>query len=187
MSNVLHKVIMKRSRLRNTFLKHWTDTNKKTTILKDTSVKNSWKALRNLILKILTQKKLLITDVSGGHFYHYLPKIHQKVKKLTISSDAELCESFNLFFYNAVPTLNIPKPKSFPMESDNLHPIMSVIKSFNKNQSIVKFKAKALSFTFNFRKTGCNEVEKTISNLLTSKKIFPIRSLNWTKIWLLSL
>ena len=41
MSNVLHKVIMKRSRLRNTFLKHGTDTNKKTTILKDTSVKNS--------------------------------------------------------------------------------------------------------------------------------------------------
>ena len=120
-------------------------------------------------MKILTQKKLLITDVSGGHSYHYLPKIHQKVKKLTISSDAELCESFNLFFYNAVPTLNIPKPKSFPMESDNLHPIMPVIKSFNKNQSIVKFKAKALSFTFNFRKTGCNEVEKTISNLNIKK------------------
>ena len=41
MSNVLHKVIMKRSRLRNTFLKHGTDTNKKTTTPKDTSVKNS--------------------------------------------------------------------------------------------------------------------------------------------------
>ena len=34
-------------------------------------------------------------------------------------------------FSNVVPTLNIPKTKSFQMASDNLDPIMSVIKSFD--------------------------------------------------------
>ena len=83
MSQELHKVIMKRSRLRNIFLKHGTDTNKKTAAPEEISVKNSCKTLTNLILKILTLKELLITEVSGGLSYHYLPKIHQKVKKLT--------------------------------------------------------------------------------------------------------
>ena len=77
MSKECHKAIMKRLRLRNKFLKHRTDTNKKTTAPKEISVKNSKKRLRNLILKTLTLKKLRITEVSGGLSYHYLPKIHQ--------------------------------------------------------------------------------------------------------------
>ena len=70
------KAIMKRSKLGNILLKHRTDTNKKTTAPKEISVKNSSKTLRNLILKILTPKKLLITEVSGGLSYHYLRKIY---------------------------------------------------------------------------------------------------------------
>ena len=65
---------------------------------------------------------------------------------------------------NVVPTLNIPKPKSFPMASDNLDPIMHVIKSFDKRPIIVKIKTKAFGSTFHFRKTSCNEVKKIISN-----------------------
>ena len=37
----------------------------------------------------------------------------------TISSDEELCETFNQFFSNVVPILNIPKTTPFPMASDN--------------------------------------------------------------------
>ena len=121
-------------------------------------------------------KTLLITKVSGELSRHYLTKIHQKVKNINltddskiISSDEELCETFNQFFYNVVPTLNIPKPKSFPTASDNLDPIMSVIKSFEKHPSIVKIKAKGFDSTFHFRKTSCNEVEKILSNLNIKK------------------
>ena len=97
----------------------------------------------------------------------------------TISSDEELCETFNQFFSIVVPSSNIPKPKSFPMPSGNLDPIMSVIKSFKKHPSIVKIKTKALDSTFHFRKTSCNEVEKIISTLsLANKKISPLTSLN---------
>ena len=106
-----------------------------------------------------------------------------------ISSDEELFEIFNQFFSNLVPTLNVPKPKSFSLASDNLDPIITVIKSFDKHSSIVKIKAKGFDSTFHFRKTTCNEVEKIISNLnikklsvilksLANKKMFPLRSLN---------
>ena len=87
----------------------------------------------------------------------------------TISTDEELCETFNQFFSNVVHTLNIPKPKSFLMASDNLDTIMSVIKSFDKHRRIGKIKAKAFDSTFHFRKTSCNEVEKIISNLNIKK------------------
>ena len=80
----------------------------------------------------------------------------------TISSDEELCETYS---QNVVHTLNIPKPKSFPMVSDNLDPIMYLIKAFDKYTCIVKIKAKALDSTFHFRKTSCSEIEKIISNL----------------------
>ena len=55
------------------------------------------------------------------------------------------------------------------MASDNLDPIMSVIKSFDKHPGIIKIKAKAFDSTFHFRKTSCNEVEKIISNLNIKK------------------
>ena len=86
-----------------------------------------------------------------------------------LSSDKELCETFNQFFSHVVPTLSKLKPKFFPMANGNLDPIMSVIKSFDKHSSIVKIKAKALDSTFHFRKTSCNEVEKIISNLNIKK------------------
>ena len=65
--------------------------------------------------------------------------------------------------------MNIPKPKSFPMASENVDPIMSVINSFDKHPSIVKVKAKALDSTFHLRGTSCIEVEKIISNLNIKK------------------
>ena len=55
------------------------------------------------------------------------------------------------------------------MASENLDPIMSVIKSFDKHLSIVKIKAKGCDSTFHFRKTSCNEVEQIISNLNIKK------------------
>ena len=78
MSKELHKVIMKRSRLRNIFLKHKTDTDKK-----------NYSTQRNLCKKTLEQntkkilKKLLITQIFEELSYRYLPKIHQNMRKLT--------------------------------------------------------------------------------------------------------
>ena len=127
-----------------------------------------------VILKILTIKKLLISLMRI-----VLPLFTQNSSKgekinlvddgETISSDEELCETFNQFFANVVPILNIPKPKAFSMTGENLSPIMSIIKSFKKHPSIVKIKTKSLDSTFHFRETSCNEVEKITSNLYIKK------------------
>ena len=77
--------------------------------------------------------------------------------------------------------MNIPKPKSLPIASDNLDLVMSVIKYFDKHPSIIKIKATAFDSTFYFRKTSCNEVKKIIINLTLkslARKIFSLRSLN---------
>ena len=44
------------------------------------------------------------------------------------------------------------------MASDNLDPIISVIKSFDKHPSKVKIKTKLPDSIFHFSKSNCNEV-----------------------------
>ena len=55
------------------------------------------------------------------------------------------------------------------MASENLDPIMSVIKSVDNHRSVDKIKTKAFYSTFHFRKSSCNEVEKIISFLNIKK------------------
>ena len=118
-----HKAIMKRSRLRNKILKHRTDTNKKNYSTQRNLCKKLLKNTDTSYFENLDTKKS--TDLSYPAIY---PKFIKRWKiNLTddskiISSDEEPCETFDHFFSNVIPTLNIPKPKSFPMESDNLDP-----------------------------------------------------------------
>ena len=55
------------------------------------------------------------------------------------------------------------------MAIENLDPIMSVIKSFDKHPSIAKIKIKVLESTFHFRKADSNEVKNIINNLKIKK------------------
>ena len=176
MSKELHKAIMKRSRLRNQFLKHRTDTNKKNYNTQKNLCKKLLKNTKKSYFEDFDTKK--ITD-NRSFWKAILPLFTQnssKGEKINlideseiIFSDEEPCETFNQFFSNAVSTWNIPKPKPFPKASDNLDSMMSVIKSFDKDPSIFKIKAKGFDSTFHFGKTSCNEVEKIISNLNIKK------------------
>ena len=183
------KAIMKRSRLRNIFPKHKTDTSNKNYSTQRSFGKKLLKNTKKSYFENLDTKK--ITD-NRSFWRTALPLFTQNSSKCekinliddirTISSNEELCETFNQFFSNVLPILNIPKPKSFPMASDNLDPIMSVIKSFDKHPSIVNIKAKEFDFTFHFRKLAVMKLKRLsgISTLksLANKKIFPLRSLN---------
>ena len=80
MSKELCKAILKRSRLRDIFLKHRTDTNNKNYSTQINLCKKLLESLRNVILEIVTLYKLMLTEISGGLCYHYLPKIYQKRK-----------------------------------------------------------------------------------------------------------
>ena len=138
---------MKRSKLRNKFLKHRTDTNKRNYSTQRNICKKLLKIAKKSYFENLDTKK--ITD-SGSFWRTVLPLFTQNSSKgeksnliddsKIIPSDKELCETFNRFLFDVVPTLNIPKPKSFLMRNSNLDP-MSVIESFDEHPSIVKMKA----------------------------------------------
>ena len=120
MSKELHKAIMKRSRLRNIFLKHRTDTNKKNYSTQRNLCKKLLKNTKKSYFENLDTKK--ITD-NRSFWRTVLPLFTQNSSKgekinliddsKTISSNEELCETFNQFFSNVASTLNIPKPNSF--------------------------------------------------------------------------
>ena len=163
------------------FLKYRIDTNKKNYSTQRNLCKNLLKNTKksyseNLGIKKITDNRsfsrtdlpLFTENSSKGE------KINLVDDGKTISSDDERCETFNKFCSNVIPALDIPKPKSFPIASDNLDPIMSVIKSFEKHPSIVKIKAKTLDSIFYFRKTSCIEVEKIISNLNIKKSCLQV-------------
>ena len=123
MSKVLHKTIMKRLRLRYMFLKHWTDTNKKIYSIERNLCKKPFKNTNKSYFENLETKK-----VTDNRRYHYLPKIHQKVRIWTslmmvkpypATRSSFNPETFNQFFSNVVPIFNIPKATSFPMASDS--------------------------------------------------------------------
>ena len=159
------KTIMNRSRLRNIFLKYWTDTNKKNPSTQRNLCKNLLKNTKKSYFENLYTKKNTDNRSFCGNVPPCFTQNSWKCEKSNLIDDSETISSkrgtltFNRFFSNGVPTLlNIPKLKSFPMARDNLDLIMSVIKSFGKHPK------SRVSFNFHFRKTSCNEVEKIISN-----------------------
>ena len=150
---------MKWSRLRNKFLKHRTDTNKRNSSTQRNICKKLLKntkksSFENLGPKNITGNRSLWRTVLPLFTQHSSKgeKNNLIVDSKFISTDEELCDTFNQFFSNIVPTLNISKSKSFPNARNNLDPILSVIKYFDKHQSIVKIKAKEFDSSIHLRK-----------------------------------
>ena len=126
MTKELHKRIMKRSRLRNKFLKNKNEINR-----------NNYKVQRNYCKKLLkTTKKqyfnnlntskvtdnrilwktvvlLLTNKPSRGE------EIILKEGNKNITNDAELCEVFNTYFANIVGKLNIPNVNNYITSKEN--------------------------------------------------------------------
>ena len=199
MSKELHKLIMKRSRLTNIFLKHRTNINQKKLQHSKKFLWNLLKITKNSYFENLDTKKITDNRSFSRTVQPLFTKNSSKGERInlvddgkTIPGDEELWETFNQLFFNVDPSLYISKAKSFPMVSENFDPIISAIKSFDKHLRIVKNKKlKSLIQFFISEKLTVIKLERlsVIPRLkcLANKKIFPLRSLNWTKIWLLSL
>ena len=110
MSKELHKVIMKRSRLRNIFLKNRINTNKKNYGTQRNLCKKLLKNTKKSYFENLDSKKI---TYNRSFWRTVLPLFTQNSSKgeninlvddsKTISSDEELCETFNQFFFHVVP------------------------------------------------------------------------------------
>ena len=77
------KAIMKRSRLRNIFPKHKTDTSNKNYSTQRSFGKKLLKNTKKSYFENLDTKKITDNRSFWRTALHYLPKIHQNVKKLT--------------------------------------------------------------------------------------------------------
>ena len=140
MAKELHKAIMKRSRLRNKFLKDRTENNQ-----------NNFKLQRNFCKKLLrTAKKLYYSNLDIKKvtdnktfwktiipFFTKRPLKGEKTKLIengqTISNDFELCNIFSGLFSNIVSELTISKKHHCFMNDRYSDSVLSVSKRIRKS------------------------------------------------------
>ena len=102
----LHKAIMKRSRLRNKFLKDRTENNQKNFKLQRNFCKKLLRTTKKLYYSNLDIKKITDNKTSKTiiPFFTKRPLKGEKINLIengkTISNDSELCNIFNGFFSN---------------------------------------------------------------------------------------
>ena len=170
MTRELHKAIMKRSRLRNKFLKNKNEINR-----------NNYRVQRNYCKKLLkTTKKqyfnnLNTSKVTGNRtlWKTVVPlvtnepsrgaKIILKEGNKSITNDSELSQVFSTYFSNIVASLNIPSFNNYVTSKENTNKYRQQIKCFETHPSITTIPKQCLSSSFNFQKNNANEVMKIIS------------------------
>ena len=172
MTKELHKAVMKRSRLRNTFLKDRTENNQK-----------NFKHQRNFCKKLLrTTKKSYYSNLDikkvtdNKTFWKTIiplftkrPLKGEKINLIengkNISNDTELCDIFNGFFSNIISELNIPKKYQCFLNDMDSDSVLSVLNAFENRPSIKNIKSKKFNSTFSFENTYTDVVMKVINNL----------------------
>ena len=175
MTKDLHKAIMKRSKLRNKFLKS-----------RSLSDRKNYTSQRNLCKKLLKSTKrtyfnnLDIRKVTDNRTFWktVVPLFSNKFSKSekinltegnkTISNDDELCRVFNNFFSKIVDELKIPNISNYKIDNTN-DPLKEALRYFENHPSITNIKSKSFDTNFTFRDTSSSEVIKLIKTLNVKK------------------
>ena len=177
MNKILSKAIMKRSRLRNKFLKYPNGNNKRiynkhrnycVNLLR----KEKKKYYNNIDLKLLTDNKLFWKTIKP--LFSEKNNISRKItlieKDDIVSNDKEIAETMNEFFSNAVAKLNLKGYHTdlFPTFcSDN---ITNIINKFSKHPSIINIKdVVKINDKFSFLRPNVEDIENEILKLNISK------------------
>ena len=187
----LRKEHMKRSRLRNKYLKNRTETN---------SV--AYKKQRNLCVALLRKVKISYFDnlhpskiCDNKKFWKTVnPLFSEKAtstdnialieNNVIETDDQKVAEIFNSFFGNAVKNLNIDYYEHFSFDkyflckdTENNDPILLAIEKFENHPSILKIKEiTQKNSCFSFKPTDLKSIIKEIANLNESKST-PIESI----------
>ena len=177
MNKSLKKAIMKRSSLRNIFVKNKTDTNRIVYIKQ-----------RNYCVSLLRKNiKDHYANLNEGNvadnkqFWRAVkPLLSDKVKsseKITlvegeeiINEDGENAEILNTFFSNAVKNLKIPEYQEIDSLANNIsHPMFKAILKYRNHPSIVAIKNLNKGSRFDFSRVSVQDVVKEIKKLSTRK------------------
>ena len=149
-----HKAIMKRSRLRNKFLKDRTENNQKNFKLQRNFCKKLLRATKksyysNRDIKNVTDNKTFWKTIIL--FFTKRPLKGEKILLIengkTISNDSELCNIFNGLFFNIISELNIPKKYHCFMNDMDSDSVLSVLNAFENHPSIKNIKSKKFNST----------------------------------------
>ena len=176
MIKVLHKVIMKRSRLRNKFSRDRTDTSRE-----------EYKKQRNLCVRLLKKAKKddfanldtkSVTD--NKKFWQTVkPLFSNKIKAKTviklvendviIEDESEIAKIFNEYFVNIVSKVGILTEKQTTYSATNqLSEVEMAIIKYKNHPSIKAITDRMEKLgkpTFNFKFTSHEETEKEVNNL----------------------
>ena len=177
MTKNLHKEIMKRSRLRNKYLKSKSLTDRKNYNVQRNFCKKLLRTTKkeyfnNLDTKKITDNKRFWRTVVPTFSNNNLKsdKIILNEEGKTISDEKELCRTFSTYFANIVSDLQIPKIQynAFDIKS-NHDPVLAAINTFQNHPSVFNIKQREFNSTFTLKTTNENEVRKTIKTLNVRK------------------
>ena len=177
MTKELSREIMKRSRLRNDFLRKKTEEtcklfvkqrNKCVSLLKKAK-KEYYQNLdeKNVIdnKKFWKTVKPLLSDKSVSR-----EKINLTENEKMLTSESETAETLNNFFSNIVKKLNIPKFNSNNSVTKNIKdPVFKAILKYKNHPSILAIQKYSKNKTFHFKEVNFGEVEKEILKLDKTK------------------
>ena len=179
MNKNLRKAIMRRSKLRNLYLKNRTNTNK-----------INYNRQRNFCVQLLRQTKKdyfeNINDqriIDNKKFWKTVKPLFSNntngIEKITlleeneniIDSDEEVATILNDFFSSIVKNLNLPKPPSLDESVDNNDDAtLRFISKYRRHPSIIKIKNKVQNMErFKFKNVTVQEVEKIINEMKSNK------------------
>ena len=175
MSKELHKDIMRRSKLRNKFLKS-----------RNLSDRKNYTSKRNLCKKLLKNTKrtyfdnLDIRKVTDNRtvWKTVVPRFSNKFSKnekinltegnKTVPNDDELCRVLNNFFSKIVDEPKISNISNYKTYNTN-DPLKGALRYFENHPSITNIKSKSFDTNFTFRDTNSSGVIKLIKALNVKK------------------
>ena len=177
MNKELHKEIMKRSRLRNKFLKTKTEGNREIYKTQRNYCKKLLKYTKksyfaNLDKNKITDNRVFWKTVSPFFTEKSLKSnriiLNEEGKNITL--DDELCKTFKDFFSNVVDDLNIPNTPSQVLNSKlDLCSFNEIFKMFEVHPSITAINDKNFTSTFSFNKVSQEDIMKVISEMDITK------------------
>ena len=174
-SKDLHRAIMKRSKLRNMFLKSRILSDRKN----DTSQRNPCKKLlkntKRTYFNILDIKKVtdnrtfckIVVPLFSNKF-STSEKINLAEGNKTISNDDELLRVFNNFFLKTVDELKNRNISNYKFDGTN-DPLKEALKYYENHHSITNIKSKSFDANFTFRDNSSSEAIKFIKTLNVKK------------------
>ena len=175
MTKDLHKAIMKRSKLRNKFLKSRNLSDRKNYTSQRTLFKKLLKNTKRTYFNNLDIRKAADNRTFWKTVVPLFPNKFSKNKKInlpegnkTISKDDELWRVFNNFFSKTVDDLKIPNISNYKLNNAN-DPLKEALRYFENHPSIINIKSKSFDTNFTFRDTSSSEVIKLIKTLNVKK------------------